>query len=151
MTRKICAAHMAWEKYAQHYERSTMTVASDFAVTSAPGIAAAGVTDIVTKLAPFAFESGMTVTMCAGFPEFGEAVTFTLEFSEKGQSATDAAGFLATVRANEEILADRLAAARYSARSSGLVTVVPMDGITVDPGWPALVLSAGPYNPDDED
>lgn len=127
-----------------------MTVQPDFTAAKAPEITPGGVTDIITKLAQFAFEFGLTVTMCAKFPQFLEKITFTLEFTEEDQSATDASAFLAAVRANEDLLATRLAATRSSARATSMENVVSLDGISMDPTWPLLVLSAGPYNPDED-
>jgi hypothetical protein len=133
-------------------ESSTMTVQSDFTVASAPEITPGAVSDIITKLAPFTFESGMNITMCAKFPEFLEKVTFSLEFTDAAQDATDAHPFLAAVRTNQDLLASRLADTRVDARATLAETVVSMDGIVLDPTWPRLVLSAGPYDTtEDED
>jgi hypothetical protein len=133
-------------------ESSTMTVQSDFIVASAPEITPGAVSDIIAKLAPFAFESGMNVTMCANFTEFLEKVTFNLEFTDEAQDATDARPFLAAVRTNQDLLASRLADTRVSARATLAETIVSMEGIVLDPTWPRLVLSAGPYDPtEDED
>lgn len=128
-----------------------MTVQFDFSVGNAPEITPSGVSDIITKLAPFAFESGLTVTMCATFPRFLEKVIFTLEFTDEDQSASDAGDFLAAVRANQDRLATRLAEARYNARLTREDTPVSLDGIRMAPEWPQLIMSAGPYNPDATD
>lgn len=128
-----------------------MTAETDLPTEGAPEITSGGVTDIIAKLAPFTFDSGLTVTMCAKFPQFGEKVTFSLEFTDEAQSETDASQFLAAVHANGDLLAARLAKARISARGTGLESVVSLEGIDMDPTWPLLILSAGPYNPDTED
>ncbi|RAX45736.1 hypothetical protein DQ354_07550 [Arthrobacter sp. AQ5-06] len=122
---------------------------SDLSVASAPEITAGGVYDIVSKITPFAFD-GMNVAMSANFEEFREKVTFAIEYSSEDQTATDAEPFLAMIRVNEDLLAARLEEASETARASGVTTTVSLDGIDLDPTWPQLILSAGPYNPDEE-
>jgi hypothetical protein len=46
--------------------KAVMTVQFDFSSATAPEITRGGVSDIFTKLAPFAFESGMTVSGSPG-------------------------------------------------------------------------------------
>ncbi|ACL41972.1 hypothetical protein Achl_4021 (plasmid) [Pseudarthrobacter chlorophenolicus A6] len=128
-----------------------MTTESDVTVASAPEITAGAIYDIVSKISPFAFD-GMNVAMSANFESFLEKITFGIEYTNEDQTATDASPFLAMVRSNQDLLAARLIEARDAARISGVPTPVPMDGIETDPTWPQLILSAGPYNPaEDED
>ncbi|MET4144204.1 hypothetical protein [Arthrobacter sp. UYCo732] len=127
-----------------------MTTESDFAAATAPEITAGGVYDIVSKITPFAFD-GMNVAMSANFEAFGEKITFAIEHTSEDQTATDAEPFLAAIRANEELLATRLTEARETARTTGATARVSMDGIGLDPLWPELILSAGPYDPDEDE
>lgn len=126
-----------------------MTTESDFTVASAPEITGGGVYDIVSKIAPFAFD-GMDVAISATFDEFREKITFALECTEQTQPGADPATFLAVVRANEELLAARLADARDAARASRAETLVSLEGIGMDPTWPTFLLTAGPYEPENE-
>lgn len=125
-----------------------MTTA-DCTAASAPEITAGGIYDIVSKITPFAFD-GMDVSISATFAESFEKITFGLEYTDETQSATDAAPFLSVIGANKELLASRLADARDAARISRTETRVPLDGIQMDPTWPSFVMSAGPYNPEDD-
>lgn len=128
-----------------------MTAETDHPTAEAPEITSDGVSDIIAKLAPFTFDSGLTVTMCAKFPQSLEKVTFTLEFTDEAQSARDATEFLAVVRASGDLLAARLSEARISARDAGVESIVSLDGVEMDPTWPQLTLAAGPYDPDTDD
>lgn len=127
-----------------------MTTESDFTVASAPEITAGGIYDIVSKITPFAFD-GMNVAISANFEEFLEKITFAIEYTNEDQTATDAEPFLAMIRANQDLLAARLVEARDAARISRVSTPVPMDGIETDATWPQLILSAAPYNPDEDE
>lgn len=127
-----------------------MTIESDFIVASAPEITAGGIYDIVSKITSFAFD-GMNVAISANFEEFLEKITFAIEYTSEDQTATDAEPFLAMIRANQDLLAARLVEARDAARISRFSTPVSMDGIETDPTWPQLILSAGPYSPDEDD
>ncbi|WP_185982214.1 hypothetical protein [Arthrobacter sp. KBS0703] len=89
--------------------------------------------------------------MSANFEQFLEKITFAFEYTNEDQTANDAEPFLAMVRANQDLLAARLAEARDSARLSGVSTQVSLEGIQTDPTWPQLILSAGPYNPDEDE
>lgn len=126
-----------------------MTTESDFTVATAPEISGGGVYDIVSKLTPFAFD-GMNVAMSAKFPDFLEKVTFAIEYTSEDQTATEAEPFLAMIRTNEELLAERLTDARATARTTRETVEVSLDGIDLDPIWPRLILSAGPYDPDED-
>lgn len=125
-----------------------MTTA-DCTAASPPEITAGGIYDIVSKITPFAFD-GMDVAISASFAEFLEKITFALEYTDENQTARDAAPFLAVIGVHKELLAFRLAGARDTARVSRTETRVPLDGIQMDPTWPSFVISAGPYNPEDD-
>lgn len=126
-----------------------MTTESDFTVATAPEISAGGVYDIVSKLTPFAFD-GMNVAMSAKFPDFLEKITFAIEYTSDEQTATDAGPFLGMIRTNEDLLAARLTNARATARTTREAVEVSLDDIDLDPTWPQLILSAGPYDPDED-
>jgi hypothetical protein len=120
-----------------------------FTAASAPVTTAGAVSDIIAKLAPFAFE-GMDVTLNAPLEAFIEKVILGLKFTDKSQATDEAEPFLAVVRANEVLLAARLAVARGVARLTGIETRVSLDGVALDPTWPVLVFAAGPFKPDDD-
>lgn len=94
----------------------------------------------------------MNVAMSANFEDFLEKITFTIEYTNEDQTATEAEPFLAMIRVNQDLLAARLAEARDAARLNRVVsTQVSLDGTETDPTWPHLILSAGPYNPDEDE
>lgn len=127
-----------------------MTIESEFTVASPPEITASGIYDIISKISPFAFD-GMNVAMSANFEDFLEKITFTIEYTNEDQTATEAEPFLAMIRTNQDLLAARLAEACDAARLNRVSTQVSLDGTETDPKWPHLILSAGPYNPDEDE
>jgi hypothetical protein len=93
----------------------------------------------------------MNVAISANVEAFSKKLTFAIEYTSEDQTATDAAPFLAMVRANEDVLAARLTEARDASRISGTETRVSLEGIELDPTWPVLILSARPYDPDEDE
>jgi hypothetical protein len=79
----------------------------------------------------------MNVAMSANFEQFLEKITFAIEYTNEEQTATDAEPFLAMIRANQDLLAARLAEARDAARISRVSVPVSLDGIETRPDMAA--------------
>lgn len=124
-------------------------------MSTAPDIAPEGVTSILSKLAPSAFEMALDLSMSVGFEKFGERIDFVLSNADNEPSPTASDEFMALVAEHQDVLAERLRTARDQARLSGTDVGVPIEGLSSNPLWSAFSLTAGPYihdeDEDDED
>lgn len=120
-------------------------------MSTAPDIAPEGVTSILSKLAPSAFEMALDLSMSVGFETHGERIDFTLSNAGREPDPADAVQFMAIVAEHQDAIAQRLRTAREQSRISGADVTVPIEGLSSNPLWTAFSLTAGPYIPDEDD
>lgn len=120
-------------------------------MSTAPDIAPEGVTSILSKLAPSAFEMALDLSMSVGFEKFGERIDFILSNAGNEPSPTASDEFMALVAEHQDALAERLRTARELSRVSGTDVGVPIEGLSGSPLWAVFSLTAGPYIPDEDD
>ncbi|MFF1880163.1 hypothetical protein ACFVVC_01675 [Pseudarthrobacter sp. NPDC058196] len=120
-------------------------------MSTAPDIAPEGVTSILSKLAPSAFEMALNLSMSVGFETFGERIDFTLSNADNEPAPAAAVQFMALVAEHQDAIAQRLRTAREQARISGADVTVPIEGLSSDPLWAVFSLTAGPYVADEDD
>lgn len=120
-------------------------------MSTAPDIAPEGVTSILSKLAPSAFEMALDLSMSVGFEKFGERIDFVLSNAGNEPSPTASDEFMALVAEHQEELAERLRTARDLSRISGTDVGVPIAGLSSNPLWTTFSLTAGPYVADEDD
>ncbi|QOD06133.1 hypothetical protein [Pseudarthrobacter sp. BIM B-2242] len=120
-------------------------------MSTAPDIAPEGVTSILSKLAPSAFEMALDLSMSVGFEKFGERIDFVLSNADNEPSPTASDEFMALVAEHQDTLAERLRTARDLSRISGTDVGVPLEGLSSNPLWATFSLTAGPYIPDEAD
>ena len=119
--------------------------------SAAPAIAPEGITDIIDRIAPFTFEMGMDASMAVDFSKDGESIRFALEVTDLHQLSGGLEEFMTAVRANQQDLADRLAAGRSLSRLVGEELTVDLSGLSAVASWPILTISTGPSAPDTSD
>lgn len=120
-------------------------------MSTAPDIAPAGVTSILSEMAPNSFGMAMDVSMSVGFDDHGERIDFSLANAGKAPSASGGADFLAILGEHQESVAQRLHDARVLSRISGEDVSVNLADLSPSPAWEALSLTAGPLRPENTD
>ena len=120
-------------------------------MSTAPTIAPEGVTSILSRLAPSVFGMALNLSMSVGFESHGERIDFELNNADNEPSERASAEFLAIVAEHQDVIAERLEAAREQFRAEGTEVKVPLEGLSDSPLWPVLSLTAGPFIPDEDE